>query len=116
MSIHEEKSAAENRRKTRRFLCSELITVTWSSGRGTSSSEVAVLEDLSQTGACLFLPRRIEEGTRVNLRNGTQSVAAYVCRSECRGDGYFIAVEFDLPLPEEEFLLAGELLDLAELP
>ncbi|HXJ38524.1 MAG TPA: PilZ domain-containing protein [Bryobacteraceae bacterium] len=99
-----------NRRVSTRHLCSDLISVRWSSGRGFSREAIAVMEDFSVTGAGLFMENKIGVGEAVRLRNEQVSLAAWVRRCEWRDNGYLIAVEFDEPLPDNCFFVPKHVL------
>jgi len=104
-----------NRRDRRRLLCSDLITVRWSSGRGFAQEEVAVLEDYSHTGAGLFLSRKIDAGVSIRLRTDWESFGAWVRHCEWRENGYILGVEFDEPRPEDGAFVPDHLVDPAEI-
>jgi hypothetical protein len=104
-----------DRRYQRRLLCSDLITVRWSTGRGFAQQEVAVLEDYSETGAGLFLIRKIDAGVPILLQTQWESFGAWVRHCEWRENGYLLGVEFDNPRPEDTAFVPDHLVDLTEL-
>jgi|ERR1035438_2010892 hypothetical protein len=101
----------ENRRKSHRLLCSDLITVHWGSGRGFGRKEAAVLEDYSPTGASLYIDVKIEPGTAVTIRTDWESFGAQVHRCVWRDNGYLLGVEFDQPRMEETCFVPDHLVD-----
>ena len=78
-----------------RNLCAEFITVRWVDIDGTSHSEVATLEDISTTGACLLLEDSIRPGTEVSLHYPNGRYLGIVKYSTYEDIGYFHGVEFD---------------------
>jgi hypothetical protein len=108
-------AAPDNRRKSHRLLCSDLITLHWGSGRGYGLQEAAVLEDYSPTGASLYMAVEIEPGVPVTIRTAWESFGAQVLRCEWRDNGYLLAIEFDKPRFEESSFLPDHLVDPKDL-
>lgn len=105
---------SQNRRKSHRLLCSDLIKIHWATGRGTGRQEAAVIEDYSPTGASLSLDVKIEPGMAVTIRTAWESFGAQVRRCVWRDDGYLLGIEFDEPRLEEASFVPDHLLDLKE--
>jgi hypothetical protein len=105
----------ENRRKSHRLLCSDLITVHWGSGRGYGLQEAAVLEDYSPTGASLSMGVEIEPGVAVTIRTTWESFGALVLRCEWRDNGYLLGIEFDKPRHEKSPFRPDHLVDPKDL-
>jgi hypothetical protein len=105
----------DNRRKSHRLLCSDLITVHWGSGRGYGLQEAAVLEDFSPTGASLYIAVEIQSGAAVTIRTAGESFGAQVLRCEWRDNGYLLGIEFDKPRHEESSFLPDHLVDPKDL-
>jgi hypothetical protein len=101
----------DNRRKSYRLLCSDLIRVHWGSGRGVGLQEAAVLEDYSPTGASLYIPVKIEPGVAITIRTAWDCFTALVRRCEWRENGYLLGIEFDEPRLEETAFLPDHLVD-----
>jgi hypothetical protein len=81
--------ATSNRRSETRSLTSALIALT---DRGVEMP--AVLEDLSPSGACLYVDRKLDIGSRVSLTVGEISCVATVKHIEAHEDIYYIGVQF----------------------
>ena len=105
----------ENRRRRRRLLCSDLITVYWASGRGFARHETAVLEDYSAAGASLFVSTRLEPGLALTIRTESESFGAMVRHCVWRDHGYLLGVEFDQLRPDADLYTPAHLLDPEEL-
>ena len=106
---------AENRRRSHRLLCADLITVHWATGRGTARREFAVLEDYSAAGASLSIEARIEPATAVTIGVAGDSFRAVVRRCESREHGYLVGVEFDEPDRTQHAFIPDHLVDPREL-
>jgi len=85
----------EQRRENRRNMCADLLTLSWTDAQGRGQSEVATLDDISATGACLELEDAIPVGTSVRLHypNGEYRGKIKYCTFE--EIGYVIGVAFD---------------------
>ncbi|MBN2242741.1 MAG: PilZ domain-containing protein [Acidobacteria bacterium] len=81
-------------RRQDRELCADLVKVLWESGSGATACEWGILEDISPSGACLEMERKIEPDTLVSMEFPTDSCRARVIY--CRFDKvkYFVGVEF----------------------
>lgn len=102
MNIH----SGEERRKARRFQVGWDVTVRGTDRAGRSFAEAGLIENLSSAGALLSLPRRVQIGTRLELRinvpfkkNNWMKYAAKVVRVKKGGDNIAIAVKFDTARP-----------------
>lgn len=104
----------ENRRRSHRLLCSDLISVRWEGQRGRTCREAAVLEDYSPTGASLSIETRIDPGIAVTIVTAWESFGAIVRRCEWRDRGYFLGIEFDEPRSHETAFVPDHLLDPGE--
>ena len=102
-------------RKYRRLLCSDLITLHWSTGRGFACQEVAVLEDYSASGAGLYMTTKIEPGEPVTIRTPWEAFGGLVKRCHWRDDAWLLGIEFDQPRSEEALFTPDHLLDPDEL-
>ena len=107
----------EEKRRFKRSLCSDLVKLEWKDQRGSIQETSAVLEDISQQGACLQVERPICAGLEAQVSHGDEW--GMPCRTVyCvfREIGYFVGVVFDAGKrwsPDE--YEPGHLLDLAEL-
>lgn len=104
-------TAPRERRLRKRLLCAELVSVYWATGPRNHRREEAVLEDYSVTGASLYIPSKIEPGTRITIRAGEELMRAIVHRCEWRDDGYLISVEIDGPPAGDAAFIPAHLLD-----
>jgi hypothetical protein len=82
-------------RSEHRLLCSDLVRLQWSVRNGGRCEEVAVLEDLSTTGANLLMGVVVEEGASVTVSKGDKEFHGTVrgCIMEC--NGYLVGVDFE---------------------
>ena len=85
----------EQRRGDDRNLCAEFITIRWADTDGGSRSDLATLEDISATGACLKLEYAIPEGTPVSLHYPNGQYQGVVKYSTYETIGYLHGIEFD---------------------
>lgn len=85
-------------RREPRLLCSELVTVSWRDPYGKPRQTVAVLEDISHSGACCQLDGPIPCGESVLVRYSTGEFPGEV--RYCRFDeiGFYVGVEFAPPV------------------
>jgi hypothetical protein len=108
-------SDEQQQRRGQRLLCSDLVKICWSAGRGYAREEMAVLEDYSRVGAGLFLTSRIEPGVSIRLRTDWEAFGATVRHCAWRENGYSLGIEFDEPRPDDGIYVPDHLLDLADL-
>lgn len=108
-------AAARDRRTADRLLCSDLITVGWSAGRGIRRREAAVIEDYSPVGASLSIEVKIDPGTAITLQTEWETFGAVVRHCQWRDHGYLLGIEFDQPRMEEDSFVPDHLLDPNEL-
>jgi hypothetical protein len=82
------------RRQDFRNLCADLLDVQWNDDAGLLHDEVATLEDISPSGACVKTDQPIKANTVVTLKYTTGKFVGKVkyCKSE--KIGYFIGVQF----------------------
>jgi hypothetical protein len=83
------------RRSEHRLLCSDLVRLRWTVGSGGRCEEVAVLEDLSTTGANLLMGVVVEEGASVTVSKGDKEFHGTVRGCIMGHNGYFVGVEFE---------------------
>jgi hypothetical protein len=84
----------EDRRKNDRNMCAEFLTVHWIE-EGLSRIEVAALEDISPTGACLQIEKPIPVGTRVSIHYPNGKYPGRVKYCESNSIGYLLGIAFD---------------------
>ena len=98
--------AVLERRRARRFKVGWDVTVTATDGGGSIFGETAKLENLSSSGAFLFLTRSLDPGTRAEVwirvpfkRENWMKYFGEVVRSESMPARVGIAVRFDTARP-----------------
>ena len=91
----------EDRRKELRYKCSGLINLYVFSKSGRSEPVITgLIEDLSESGACIQIDRALPLGTKLLLksRDGLE-VHGVACNVRESSIGCFVGVEFSSPLP-----------------
>jgi hypothetical protein len=83
----------QERRLETRMMCADMIEVRWNQGARTRHT-VALLEDISPSGACLQMEAPLQMGMRIHWETPQQKFSGTVCYCEYREIGYFIGVEF----------------------
>jgi hypothetical protein len=80
--------------KASRNVCADFITISWTDEAGESRSDVAILDDISENGACIGLDCAIPVETKVSprLSRGDTRERSSTADTEI---GYFLGVEFD---------------------
>lgn len=86
--------AAENRPETR-YWCSDLVKVSVKDKTRWKSAGVGVLEDISNSGACIQLDLPIKKGTPIRFRHPEWTGEGVVRHCEYREIGYYIGMKFD---------------------
>lgn len=83
-----------NRRIEPRLLCADLVDIQWKDDSGRVRRDVANLEDISLSGACLQVERPVPLGTafRITYPKGVLSGKVKYC--VFREVGYFLGIEF----------------------
>ena len=75
-----------------RYLCSELIDLTFSDGRGHSAN----LEEIGEDSALVLTEQPVPRGARLNINCGNHTLKGIACA--CRFDkllGYFVEIRFN---------------------
>lgn len=85
----------KERRSEVRMLCADMVEVRWRRGPGKTRSAVALLEDISASGACLQLETAVPLGAEIRWKCPKQEFAGEVSYCVYREIGYFVGVEFD---------------------
>jgi hypothetical protein len=82
------------RRQDIRNLCADLLDIHWKDDTGTTHDEVATLEDISSSGACVKMDQPVKINTILTIKypNGKFVGRVKHCKSE--SIGYFIGVQF----------------------
>lgn len=83
------------KRKERRLLCADLVSMSWTGEDGFSHEEIANLEDISGHGLCLQVEQPVPVGVRVTVTAGETVMHGQIryCREELFG--WFCGVQLD---------------------
>ena len=82
-------------RSVPRSLCADLVTLEWMDQEGWRRESIAVLEDISEQGACLQVESPIPPGTKLSIRHeGTELFSCRTVYCIYRDIGYYIGVEY----------------------
>jgi PilZ domain-containing protein len=94
----------QERRSETRMMCADLVEVSWAA-HGKHHKVLALLEDISASGACLQLESSVPVGaemrwsvkapTRTKHQGTKKEFSGCVRYCEYREIGYFVGVEFD---------------------
>jgi hypothetical protein len=85
---------AEERRAEARMLCADMMEVRWKDRSGKQHKAMALLEDISSSGACLQLETAVPLGSEIGWEAPGQFFSGYVRYCVYREIGYFAGVEF----------------------
>ena len=83
------------RRSSFRMMCADMLEVSWTDHKGHTHSATALLEDISEMGACLQMETPIEIGSEIRWACPGQELAGHVRYCDYQETGYFVGVEFD---------------------
>ncbi len=83
------------RRSEVRMMCADMLDVRWKDGTGRKRQAVGLLEDISQSGACLQMEAPLPLGSQIGWKSGKQEFTGHVRYCAYREIGYFVGVEFD---------------------
>jgi len=76
-------------------MCADMVEVRWRDRSGKERGAIAILEDISASGACLQLELPIPLGVEIQWDTARQQFQGYVRYCVYREIGYFVGVEFD---------------------
>jgi hypothetical protein len=82
------------RRLESRFLCADLVRVSWTGAEGNVRTSVAILEDISHVGGSVQTEEAIPPGVAIRLTIGEWIFNGQVCYCRYRDDGYFTGIRF----------------------
>jgi len=96
----EERRAVEPRQAVEqridpRMMCAELVEVRWNDRAGRLHRDVANLEDISLSGACVQLETPVQKGTRITVNYGDGEMTATVRYCLYRDLAYFLGLQFE---------------------
>jgi len=83
----------QDRRTEVRMMCADMVDVAWRDRHGKTRKSVALLEDISPSGACLQLESPIPLGIEVHWNSPRQQFSGQVRYCVYREIGYFVGVE-----------------------
>ena len=81
-------------RREDRELCADLVKVQWKTESGKTQHEWGILEDISASGACLEMEKKVKPDTIVSMEFPTDRCQARVIYSRFDNVKYFMGVEF----------------------
>lgn len=81
-------------RSESRMLCAELVNIAWKESSGRGRRGMAILENISASGACLQLERPLPVDTEVSLRLPKGQLKGQVRYCVYREIGYFVGLQF----------------------
>ena len=85
----------KDRRNNTRLLCAELVQLSYRDESGHQRRRVANLEDISLSGACLQVDKRVPDGTSVVIRYGDGELVGTVRYCSFRDTSYFLGIRFE---------------------
>lgn len=77
------------------MMCAELVEVRWNDKAGRQHRDVANLEDISLSGACVQLETPVSKGTHITVNYGSGEMPATVRYCLYRDLAYFLGLQFD---------------------
>jgi hypothetical protein len=106
----------EERRTEVRMLCADMVEVCWKDLAGRKRQAVALLEDISASGACLQFESPVPLGVAIRWQSPKQQFTGRVQYCVYREIGYFVGVTFDFASRwSKKTYKPQHLLDLKEL-
>jgi len=75
-------------------MCADMVEVHWEDEKKQPQRALALLEDISPSGACLQLENEVPLGTEVHWDCPKQSFVGHVRYCDYREIGFFVGVEF----------------------
>jgi hypothetical protein len=85
----------DERRSETRMMCADMVEVRWRDRSGKECRAIAILEDISASGACLQLELPIPLGVEIQWDATRHQFQGHVRYCVYREIGYFVGVEFD---------------------
>ncbi|MBV8847520.1 MAG: PilZ domain-containing protein [Bryobacterales bacterium] len=84
-----------DRRIEPRMLCADLVEIEWKDLNGRRRREMANLEDISLSGACIQIERPVPLGTPMRIHYPSGELTGTVQYCVFREIGYFLGIEFN---------------------
>ena len=98
------------------MMCADMMEISWVDGAGHTGRAMALLEDISQSGACLQLDKAVPLLSTVHWRSPKQAFSGVVRYCVYREIGYFVGVEFEASTKwSKKMFKPQHLLDLQRL-
>ena len=94
-AIPADRMSMVDRRAEPRMLCADIVEVGWKDGAGQSGHALALLEDISPSGACLQMETALPEAAQVSWESPNQTFSGSVRYCVFREIGYFVGIQFD---------------------
>ena len=114
--LGDDQTFMRERRSEVRMLCADVIEVSWKEGGKHLSRAIGLLEDISQSGACLQMEAPIPVGSVIEWESPFQKFTGSVCYCSYREIGYFVGVEFAAGTQwSEDIFLPQHLLDVRRM-
>ena len=85
------------RRSSQRSLCADLVTVQIHEGRARRHETVANLEDISRSGACVQMDRKVRPGASVEIICSACRLKGRVRYCRFSDIGYNVGIQFERP-------------------
>jgi hypothetical protein len=85
----------QERRTEVRMLCADMVELSWTDRVGKNGRAMALLEDISASGACLQTETAVPLAAEVHWRSPKQAFSGFVRYCVYREIGYFLGVEFE---------------------
>jgi hypothetical protein len=85
----------DDRRSEHRLLCADLVEVEWKDKNGRKRRQLANLEDISPSGACLQLDTAVPLHTKIQIAAPGGDMEGVVRYCVYREIGYFLGVQFE---------------------
>ena len=95
LGVSADKTGMRDRRSEIRMLCADMVEVGWIDNEGKRGQALALLEDISPSGACLQLEMAIPMAAQVSWESPKQMFNGSVRYCVYREIGYFVGVQFD---------------------
>jgi hypothetical protein len=83
----------QDRRTEVRMMCADMVEVTWNEGNNRTRRTMALLEDISRSGACLQLEMPLPLGALIRWGSGGHRFEGYVRHCIYRSMGYFAGIQ-----------------------
>ena len=88
-------SIMQERRSEVRMLCADMVELSWTDSGGKEGQAMALLEDISPSGACFQLEMAVPLGAELHWASPKQAFTGYVRYCVYREIGYFVGVMFE---------------------